>query len=131
MLKIENQRIFGLDLDYGLGEDSANFYGDGTMLPADRERILAEYTYPETGIDYGHVSYLEKLARKQIAAILKAEAEYRPPTEEELKAAWIAKERKENEKYYGMMQDLRAWDNDSDDPCRPSIHWRTLDMYDD
>lgn len=101
------------------------------MFEEDRQRILKDYVDPDTGEQYySHLQTLEGMGRKQIAAILKAEAEYVPPTEEEIKAARIARERKEAEKYYGMTQDLEAWDNDSDNPSRPSIHWRQLDVYD-
>lgn len=143
MFKVDKRRIFGLDLDYGLGEESADFYEDGTMLPADRERILAASTAkvlemePESKfndedlLDISNIPYLEVLALEKIAAILKAEADYRPPTEEERKAAWIAQQQKEAEKYYRRNKDLQAWDNDSDEPSRPSIHWRELDLYDD
>ncbi len=143
MFKVDKRRIFGLDLDYGLGEESADFYEDGTMLPADRERILAESSAkvmeiePETNFSaesllyISDIWYLEDMARKRIAAILKAEADYRPPTEEERKAAWITQQQKEAEEYYRMNKDLQAWDNDSDEPSRPSIHWRELDLYDD
>jgi hypothetical protein len=130
MTKTDNRRVFDLSLDFGLGSEGAFFYEDGTMFEEDRQRILKDYTYPISGVDYGHLQTLEEMGREQIAAILKAEAEYVPPTEEELKAARIARERKEAEKYYGMTQDLEAWDNDSDHPSRPSIHWRQLDVYD-
>jgi hypothetical protein len=130
MTKTDNRRVFDLSLDFGLGSEGAFFYEDGTMFEEDRQRILKENTYPISGVDYGHLRILEEMGRKQIAAILKAEAEYVPPTEEENKAARIARERKEAEKYYGMTQDLEAWDNDSDNPSRPSIHWRQLDVYD-
>jgi hypothetical protein len=149
-----DRRVFDISIDYGFGVDSAHFYEDGTMFPEDRERILKEYgdklspsifddddiLSPEEEAILleecrnSHFRTLENMGRTRLARILKAEAEYIPPTAEEIeakqKADWITEQRKESEEYYGMMQDLAAWDNDSDDPHRPSIHWRTLGLYD-
>lgn len=148
----DNRRVFEIQIEYGFGADSAHFYEDGTMFPEDRARMLKEYgndtshfydvddMLPEDRVKLlekcrnDYVSTMESMGRDRLAEILKAEAEYVPPTPEEIeakqKADWIAQQRKESEDYYGMMQDLAAWDNDSDDPHRPSIHWRTLGLYD-
>jgi hypothetical protein len=128
MSSLQGQRIFEISIDWGFGSDSAHFYEDGTMLPTDRATLLAESEGNEP-----HVSSLEYMGRENLFAILKAEAEYVPPTPEQVeaqrKAAWIAQQRKETREYLDMVQDLRAWDNDSDEPSR-GIHWDELARYD-
>jgi hypothetical protein len=131
MSSLQGQRIFEISIDWGFGSDSAHFYEDGTMLPADRATLLAELEGLEG--DEAHVATLEHIGRENLFTILKAEAEYVAPTPEQVeaqrKAAWIAQQQKETKEYLDMAEDLRAWDNDSDESHR-GIHWNELARYD-
>jgi hypothetical protein len=129
MSDINERRIFEIDSSSLLFPDNCwNFHQDGKMIPEDREKFFAEF------IQYGNANAHQVLknyeleATEEIAKILKAEAKSKPETDKEKKARWIEGQQKDARDFYELQKDLRAWNNDSDEP-RPSINWRELEMY--
>jgi hypothetical protein len=117
-------------------DDCWEFYADGTMVPESRQRFLAEideFTGTNRSIERLH-SYEAEAAQK-IANILRERAEIEVGEKdlasrkaEQKRADRIEYQQEQARKFNEIETDLRAWDNDSDEP-RPSINWRELESY--
>jgi hypothetical protein len=137
MNKQLDREVFTVDFSCIVAPDDCwDFYADGMMVPESRQRFLAEideFTGTNRSIERLH-AYEEEAAQK-IANILRERAEVEVEKEalanrttEQKRADWSESQTTQAREFNELSQDLRAWDNDSDEP-RPSINWRELESY--
>ncbi len=129
MSNVNDRRIFELDLGCPLEpDDLLSYYANGMLIPTDREKFLKNHVENGYKEPLKILANREKRAAEEITEILKMESEYKSETEEQKKGRWIKEKKQDAHDYHDLQKDLRAWDNDSDEP-RPSTNWRELEMY--
>jgi hypothetical protein len=145
MKKQLDREVFTVDFSCIVAPDDCwDFYADGTMVLESRQRFLAELDeFTETNRSIERLHAYEEDAAQKIANILRERAEIevgkgamanrtteqkRADSRSERLCQRIEYQTTQAREFNELSQDLRAWDNDSDEP-RPSTNWRELESY--